>query len=181
MNEPVDLELLQDLAKLLRKHGPDAFEQLARRLENPEFINQLCIILSAGARAAREVGIAKRSTPHKTHSPQDYRHSLLDQERLGPEKSALLVRLYDDLMAKTLLPTMQELRAFAVHSSLPPPTASVRHKAVVALLEALRERSLEELRQIVSHLPPPGGSNDRSLEHWAHIIFDKELRSKKAE
>lgn len=181
MSDYPEFELLQDLAKLLRKHGPDVFEGLARLFEKPEFVERLHQILLIGAKAARQNGVTQ-TRPRSSKLPlHDYRLSLLDHEQLGAEKSALLVQLYDGLMAKKLFPTMRELRTFAEGSGLSVPKASARPKAIVEIIDGLRQRSLEELRPIISRLPPPTGASDRSLENWARIIFDKELRSRKAE
>lgn len=181
MNEFGEFELLQDLAKLLRKHGPDAFEKLGQQLEKPEFIERLRLILLAGTSAARQSRRLASHLPSPARSLHDYRLSLLDHEQLGAEKSALLVRLYDDSMAKKLLPTMRELRTFAESLGLQIPKALVRPKAIVEIVEGLRHRPLEALRSILSQLPPAKTVADRSLENWTRIIFDKELRSRKAE
>jgi hypothetical protein len=181
MNESPEIELLQDLAKLLCKHGPDVFEKLAQQLDQPEVIERLRQILSTGAKVARQSGMTQPPRRSSNRSLYDYRLSLLGRQESDPEKSALLVRLFDDLMAKTLLPTMRELRTFAESSGLESPKSSVRPKAIVEIIEGIRERSLEELRQVVVRLPLPGGPSDRSLENWTRIIFDKELRSRKAE
>lgn len=181
MNSHPEFELLQDLARLVRKHGADVFERLAQLLEKPEFIEHLRQILLVGAKTAKQSGVIQARPRSPKPSLHDYRLTLLDYEQLGAEKSALLARLYDDLMAKTLLPTMRELRAFAESSGLQGPKAPGRPKAIVEIIDELRQRSLEELRPIISRLPPATGESDRSLENWARIIFDKELRSRKAE
>jgi hypothetical protein len=181
MSDFPEFELLQDLAGLVRKHGPDVLERLARLVEKPEFVERLRQILLAGAKAARQSGETSEQPRSPRLSLHDYRLSLLDLAQLGPAKSALLVRLYDDLMAKRLLPTIRQLRDFAERSGLQVPKASVRPKAIVEILDELRHRSLEELRPMLSRLPSPESASDRSLENWARIIFDKELRSRKAE
>lgn len=181
MSDRPELELLQDLAKLLRKHGPDVFEGLARLFEKPEFVEHLRQILLVGAKAARQGGVMQTHSRTQKLSLHDYRLSLLEKEQLGSEKSALVVRLYDGLMAKTLLPTRQELRVFAESFGLQIPNSPSRPKAIVEIIEGLRQLPLEELRPIISRLQPATGASDRSLENWARIIFDKELRSRKAE
>ncbi len=181
MSDYPEFELLQDLARLGRKYGPDVFEGLARLFEKPEFVERLRQILLVGARTARQSGV-RQARPHSPKpSVHDYRLSLLNREQPGEEKSALLVRLYDDLMAKTLFPTMRQLRAFAESSGLSIPKAPSRPKAIVEIIEGVRQRPLEELRLIISQLPSTKEASDRSLENWARIIFDKELRSRKAE
>lgn len=181
MSDYPEFDLLQDLAKLLRKHGPDVFEGLAQLLEKPEFVERLRQILLAGAKTARQSGATKGSPRSAKPTLHDYRLSLLDLEQLGAEKSALLVRLYDGLMAKTLLPTMRDLRAFAENSGLQISNAPGRPKAIVEIMEGLRQLPIEELRPVIARIPPAAGASDRSLENWARIIFDKDLRTRKAE
>jgi hypothetical protein len=176
-----ELQLLEDLAKLLRKHGPDAFERLARQLERPEFVEHFRQALSAAARVARQSGVTGPHSRSSGPSPRNYRLSLLNQGPAGDEKCALLVRLYDQLMAKALLPRMSDLRAFAHDAGLPSLQAAARPRVITEIFENLRGRLLEELRHLESQLPARERPDDRSLENWTQVIFDKELGKKKAE
>lgn len=97
------------------------------------------------------------------------------------QREVLLVRLYDELMAKTVLPTTQDLRSFAARAGLGSLEIRSRPQAVVALLEDLHGRPLEELTALVADLNTATGQNDRSLENWTRIILDKELRTRKAQ
>jgi hypothetical protein len=181
MSETSEFDLLQDLARLLRKHGPEAFGKLAQRLGDPQFAEQLQQILSFGVRAAQLKDEQKEGSENQGGSAKDFRLQLVELGRADPERSALLVRLYDDLMAKTVLPTMPELRSFAQSSGLPVPRTSARARAVVEFLQSLQQQPLDEVRQAATRLPAAGGPGDRSLESWTRVIFDKSLRPKKAE
>ncbi len=178
MKEDRELDLLVDLSKLLRKYGPDLFDQLAEQLSTPEFINRLAELLSRTARVARTAPTNRRA---KSPSQNEFRASLVALADSEPERGALLLRLYDELMAKTILPTMENLRGFAAKAGLNPLEMRSRPQAVVALVVELRGRSLTELNALVADLNTTGGQHDRSLENWTRIILDNELRARKAQ
>lgn len=182
MNTDREMDLLLDLAKLLKKHGPETFESLARQLSSPAFLDRLGDFLLSSARAAREAKARRNgAAPNAAASPADFRLALLHLQESAPEKSALLVKFYDELLGRAILPSMRELREFAFRASLPPLTEKSRPKAVIALLAALQGRPVEELRQVLANIEPVARpDDDRSLEGWTRIILDKNLRSKRA-
>ncbi len=181
MNEGREFDLLVDLSKLLKKYGPEVFDQLAKQLSAPEFVDRLTNLLSEAARAAQAVSASRAHTPQKQTSQKELRASLVALGKVEPEKGSLLLRLYDEFMAKSTLPTAQDLRNFAARAGLDSLELRSRPQAIVALLEALRGRSLEELTALVADLNTTGAHNDRSLENWTRIILDKELRPRKAQ
>jgi hypothetical protein len=181
VNRVNEFDLLSDVAKLLKKHGPEAFERLAQDLSRPDFAERLASILSASAKVARRPAVEAPSRRDGGAVAGNYRAVLVDMKEAQPEKSALLVKLYDDLVAKAALPTMQQLRSFALHSGLTAIRAKNRPRAVAEVLQALCERPLDQVKQIVARVEDVRDADDRSLEGWARIILNKELRTKKAE
>jgi hypothetical protein len=181
MNEGRAFDLLVDLSKLLKKYGPEVFDQLAEQLSAPDFAAHLSGLLTGAARVARTVPETRSASPRKQSSQREFRSSLVSLGEADPERGAILVRLYDELMAKTVLPTRQDLQSFAARLSLAPLEIRSRPQAVAVLLERLRERPLEELTALIANLSTAGGQNDRSLESWTRIILDKDLRTRKAE
>ena len=181
MNGGREFDLLVDLSKLLKKYGPEVFTQLAEQLSAPEFVEQLTKLLSGTARVARKVPATHAASLPKTPSPHELRSSLVALGETEPERGVLLVRLYDELMAQTVLPTIQDLRTFAIRAGLGPLEIRSRPQAVLALLNELRKRPVEELTALVADLHTATGQNDRSLENWSRIILDKELRTRKAQ
>ena len=181
MNEGREFDLLVDLSKLLKKYGPEVFDQLAKQLSAPEFAERLTKLLSGAARIMPAVPATRPSSRPKPPSQKEVRSSLVALGDTDPERGALLVRLYDELMAKTVLPTTQDLRSFAARAGIGSLEIRSRPQAVVTLLEDLRGRPLEELTTLVADLNTATGQDDRSLENWTRIILDKELRTRKAQ
>jgi hypothetical protein len=181
MNEGRAFDLLVDLSRLLKKYGPEVFDQLSEQLSAPDFAARLSGLLSGAARVARAVRETRSASPRKPTSQREFRSSLVTLGETDPEKGAILVRLYDELIAKTLLPTRQDLQNFAARTGLAPLEIRSRPQAVVAILEGLRGRPLEELTALVADLSRAAGQDDRSLENWTRIILDKELRTRKAQ
>jgi hypothetical protein len=165
-----DFDLLADIAGLLKKYGPEAFEHLAERLSSPELLERLVSILRTSAKAAGTANIGKQPRKKK-QSSADFRASLMLLE--DKEKAELLVRFYDGLMAKTILPTLRDLQSFVSDAGLSPLKAKIREKAVIQVVKNLRSISLEELQSAISTVRQESFQDDRSLEGWSNIILNK--------
>jgi hypothetical protein len=180
MKEDPELDLLADIVRLLKKFGPEPFERLAEQLSSPEFLERVRLLLSAGARACRESETKGFVRAKKDRYEGGFRLALVELQKTEPEKASLLLKFYDDLSSKSVLPTLKDLRAFALSAGLPPLTESTRPKALVRLVESLQAQPLEELRKILSRIEPIPDSEDRSLSSWARIILDKDMRTKRS-
>src|SRR2546428_4481408 len=109
MKDNKEFELLSDLAKLIKKYGPETFEDLAQAFVNPNFIERFADVLKTTASVGRNTRRKVRKNSRNSRNP-DFRSSLL---RLGldeTEKGALLMDLYDGLKATDLLPTLREMQ-----------------------------------------------------------------------
>jgi hypothetical protein len=180
VNEQPELELLVDIARLLKKYGAETFDLLAKELASPTLRERLAALLTTAAEVGRESGGAKVSRPKSPRGAEDLRSLLINLQQTDPEKATLLLRFYDDLMGKRLLPTARELQLFGegFNPAFPPPTS--RKKAVESLFEQLLPLPLERLREVVASVKPTVPA-DRSLEGWANLILDRDLRKKRAE
>jgi hypothetical protein len=175
MSDQRELDLLVDVARLMKKHGPDAFERLAMLASSPEFPARLTAILSATARVGRQLRDKNGGgTPRG-----NFRASLSQETATEPEKAALLLSLYDELHAKAVLSTLRDCRAFAIQNGLPPLNATTRGKAIQELIEALVPLDQDRLQAVIGALKTGTGHEDRSLEGWTRLILDKENRTKK--
>lgn len=168
MSKPEEFDLLVDLAKLLKKYGPDTFNNLATHLNNADFTKSLAEILEKTAKTAS-------TTKDNSVQParREFRASLLAQTEIEPEKGALLIHLYDGLMSKTFLPTLRDLQAFAADTGISLPKITSRDKAVVPLVKAVASMSLQDAEKHISHLKPALNSQDRTLEGWSNIILGR--------
>lgn len=178
MRERREFDLLVDIARLLKKYGPDVFDELARMLNQTEVVKNLIAILedSAGkARSAKAFGGGKRrSSGQRT----GLRQLLSELEVREPQKGELLANFNEALGSKSVLPTLKELRYFAMDNGLSPIRATARDKAIYPFLKDLATRPVEEIKSIVNRASIGAQMGDRSLEGWAGVILDKK-RSKK--
>ncbi|MBT9132901.1 MAG: hypothetical protein DDT32_01315 [Syntrophomonadaceae bacterium] len=171
MTENPEFALLVDIAKLLKKYGPDTFESLAKAISSPQFSEQLTSILVNTATIGRPLQEKKgyRNRPNTTQ--RDFRSSLVSLSQTEPEKAKLLISFYDGVGAKTLLPTLRDLQSFASDAGLPPLKATSRIKAIMPLTRALIPMDVQELSALLSSIRSVSPSDDRSLEGWTNIIL----------
>ena len=175
MNNERKLDLVYDLAKLLKRYGPETFECLARDLAKPQTAGQLALILSAAAKTARTQ--ASDSIPIKPENyAQGIRASLEKLEELEPEKGAILKKLYEGFVAKTYLPTLREMQAFVSENDLPPLDATSRGKAIMPLMKILGSCPLEKVKTWFQEFQHTSYDNDRSLDAWSKVILARERR-----
>lgn len=178
MTDDREFQLLGDIARLLRKYGAETFENLARRLSSPDFAGHLATLLSRSADTARA---SRNAGPHgaqQKHGQKTIHSTLASLAQTEPEKSELLLKFYDDLLAKAVLPSLRDIQAFVSDSGLPPVKASSRDKAVVPLVKSLLPQRFEELVSLLSRIKRVSASDDRSLEGWSNIILNRTRRTK---
>ncbi|HVC95994.1 MAG TPA: hypothetical protein VND64_20060 [Pirellulales bacterium] len=161
-------DLLIEIAKLLRKFGHQAFHTLADELSSPTFTATMPAVLRAVAGTANATTAASNKASAK---PRDYRSTLCALGETDAKKSAALVRIYDDLTAGALLPSLRDVRRFAEQNGLPKVKASSRAKAITPLVKSLSAWPLNRIRTILNNngTTPPEG--DRSYAGWCDIIL----------
>jgi hypothetical protein len=170
MNDKSEFDLLADLAKLMKKHGPQTLDNLAELVSRPNFGEQLASVLKATAKVSTSTLPRQRAEM----PTRDFRYSLVKLEMSEPDKSALLVAFYDGVMAKQLLPTLDELNSFASTLQLEPFKRTPRDKATYYLTKKLMTFSLEDLKRAISLAPPTDrNGNDRSMDGWSQLILSK--------
>ena len=173
MTESEKFALLEDLASLLKKHGPTAFTELADFLRNPATVAELISILETSGEAGRTAGIKRRSGKAASQGTKGIKRLLADINDKDPEKAKLLSTFNDMLLTKRVLPTMRDLRSFADDNGLKPVTASSRNRAVPLLLQDLTTKSTEEIQVMLEQIRPEIAQGDRTLEGWADVILRK--------
>jgi hypothetical protein len=180
VSDTPELELLVEIAKLLKRYGPETFEGLAQGLSTPEFSERLVSVLIMTAKTGRTARPKEREIEVTRRRPnvRDFRSSLVDLGKSEPEKSDLLIRFYDELSAKAVLPTMRDIQGFASDMGLPSLNATARSKAIIPLVKALLPLPLEDLRARLMTVKRVQNQDDRSLEGWGKIILDKDDRKK---
>jgi hypothetical protein len=171
MKDNKEFELLSDLAKLIKKYGPETFEDLSRELVNPNFIERFAEVLKTTASVGRSTRRKARKSSNNSRK-LDFRSSLFGLGLDGAEKGALLMDLYDGLKAKTILPTLREMQSFVSDNGLPSIKSTSREKALVPFVKAFISMPIEEVREYLKRIQPTSSSDDGSLEGWSNIIFN---------
>ena len=168
--------LLEDLARLVRKYGPEVFSDLSALLRDPRKMEDLTTILEAGASAGR------RATMHRTGShpqrrqspPVNLAHLISQIGTTDPERADLILKFYEDLSAKRILPTLREIRGFAQENRLKGTSAESREKAIGPLIRDLSGRTRDQIVAAIGLVRPDRSvEDDRSLARWADVILDR--------
>lgn len=175
MNNKKEFDLLCDLARLLKKYGPEPFEGLASEISNPEFAERFVEVLRTTATVFRRLPRAERKSRIRS-SGNDFRSTLTSVEKSNAEKGALLIQLYDGLTTKSLLPTLREMKNFALDNGLPPLKSTSHEKAIIPFVKTFLQMPLEDIRDYLRRIQPSPSSDDRSLEGWSRIIFGSQGR-----
>lgn len=172
ITEP-ELDLLVDLAKLLKKYGPEPFELLAQSISSPEMTQHLSSTLIQVAKTARTIPKTKRE-PRLKKEPSIPK-SLTSLKSVEPEKYQLLMNFYTDLNARAVLKSLRDIKEFAMECGLPELHAKSRQKAIGPLISSLvkfpNEQLIRKLQSIKKH-----DAGDRSLEGWTNIILNRQRR-----
>ena len=177
MSETKDIELLTDIARLLKKHGPEPFEQLAQKFKEGRLVEDLLSILDTSARTGRR----SRARLGEKRSPATRKDGITELfqrlEKGDPEKAKVLRQLYHSLIGKTLLPTLRDIRYFADDNGLQPVKATSRDKAILPLLRDLASVPSDKISHMVSSVPCSEVEGGRTLEGWTGIILGSRDRN----
>jgi hypothetical protein len=168
-----ELDLLVDLAKLLKKYGPEPFESLAASISSPEMTQHLSVILTQVAKIGRSIPKTKRKT--RPQERPSIPRSLAALKSVEQGKYQLLMNFYTDLIAKKVLPTLRDIKEFVIDCGLPEVRAKSRQKAISPLIGSLIKLPNEQLIAKIQSLKKYD-MGDRSLEGWSNIILDKHQR-----
>jgi hypothetical protein len=173
MSQEGKFELLIDIARLIKKYGPDTFEELANYLRKKETFNSLIELLKTSSKAAKVV-----SSPtliiQAEKKKVGIKGFLSRMEKTEPIKAHILSAFHDELLAKAVLPNLREIKDFASDSGLRLITAGSRDKAIFPLLKDLGTRQIDEIKTIINNANRMAQRSDRTLEAWTGIILDRE-------
>jgi len=178
MSDEARLNLLSDLVRLLKKHGPDAFSDLSRHLQDGAAIRDLTSVLDGVAEAGRLAGV--RPKGKQANRKQDSIDEAIENwRRTKPDIGERLAALAADLRARVVLTSTRDIVGFVQDNGLGPVTASSRNKGVAMLLERIMDLEPEELVKVLDSRALRQRDTDRSLEGWSKIIMDKERKNRR--
>lgn len=173
MKASAHLDLLLDLTKLLKKHGPETFRTLAVALRDPEQLASLGETLVTLSKESARFGTAKRDR----HSQANGLRGQLDAlANTAPDKANLLRQLWEGLMSSESV-TVSELRNYARRAGLPQLKSGERARVVQAFVTSLIALDTSQIQHHIEQIPKAFTENENDLAGWSRIILDPELRS----
>lgn len=167
MSQAQNAELLVDIARLLKKHGPEAFADLAHQMKEGQLQETLVSVLDSSAKSGRRFGVkaaSKRAAKKRPGNPP----FLVKLEQDDPQKAAIINEIHRRLVEKTILPLLRDIRLFAESNGLRPVTAKSRHQAVSSLLRGMASEPIERIEKLNSLIKE---NENRSLGGWTEVIL----------
>ena len=171
MRDQKEFDLLQDVAALLIKYGPETFETLATSLKSPEFSQVLAEVLDSAAQNSRSTSAAYSGTRNRD-TLRSIRQELDDLQSVEPSKHVILMEFYKALQEKRALPTLRDLNDFVEKSGLPVESSNKRPQAIARTIRFLLDLPETDIVQILDRAPTAPRS-DNTLQGWSEIILDK--------
>ncbi|HML02900.1 MAG TPA: hypothetical protein VK487_05950 [Candidatus Bathyarchaeia archaeon] len=168
MIDEKEYDLMLDLAKLLRKHGPQVFESLAGTLSSPEFVEKFTAILMGTARIGR-AHVSNRSPLVR---------ELNRLKEVEPKKYEIIKSFMAEFAAGQILPSLKDVNRFVAENGLPEIKATSRSRSISQLVHSLLKLPSEQLGKILAGLVK-GRRSDSSLSEWSEIITKGMSRSTK--
>ncbi|MDE2668022.1 MAG: hypothetical protein OXI51_00010 [Chloroflexota bacterium] len=165
MTDEADVAMLAALDRFVTRYGPRPVMRLAEALRDPQRARELADALEGAAtKAGRE--------PSRPASRRRERvgMAVLKELRLSdPEKHIVVTEIRRQLLNRTILPSMDELRRFAMMHGLSIGKASSRTAAIAPFLRSLAQLSTPEIVSLRESIGQ-SGVGERSLDRWREVI-----------
>ncbi|HEX7319893.1 MAG TPA: hypothetical protein VF399_06010 [bacterium] len=169
-----EIDLLVDLIHLFKKYGPETFKALSTSLSSKEIIQYFPPILAQMA----------INLPYRQKRKKRKGHTLIKQSSLylpvmlnnvDSNIRGILSELFQDLIERRVLPTLGDIREFAVEHNLSKINTSSRQKAIYSLIASFSKLPREQLVDMINAVKVYN-KGSRGLEDWSTIILGKNLK-----
>ncbi len=161
--------LLEDLARLLRKHGPETFEALAELLGSPRFPETISKLLKTTAREGHARGIRRKDPDERTPTRSPAFATIQSSD---PERNCVLSQIQTKLLSGRTFPRILDLQNLAESIRAPVKPSQRRTQVIDAIVLSLLNRPLDELSNILKRIDAPEPVS--SLRGWSDIILPKQ-------
>ncbi|MBV6512521.1 MAG: hypothetical protein FMNOHCHN_02028 [Ignavibacteriaceae bacterium] len=165
-NYEKELELLLEILKIHKKFGSGTFNGLITLLNDKEMLKKYENILTSIDKLSN-----KKKSDELNRKKISIKEKLIQIATSDKRRGDLLYLFYDKLMAKEWFPTQKQLVGFGVEAGVILKGKS-RDKNVSKIMETLLLLPESQLLELKARFEV-SSENDRSLENWSDIIFDK--------
>ena len=175
MTHQINPDLLSDLARLLRRYGPDEFAHFAAALKDDAFCRELGETFSklAAIRVPQKASVGKKQTSESSKHSQ----ILAELQVNDPEKFGILDEFRRGVLARRLMPEASQLREFALQCGIKSPSRTTRERATNQLLRFLIGLSINELRTRLANIPQKRDSGEE-YRRWVNFILRSDSTGK---
>lgn len=165
MTDEYDMTMLAALDRLVARYGPRPVIRLAELIRDPHRAEDLAAQLeNAAARAP------KGKARPKTQRTDRIGMAVLKELRLSdPEKHAVVSEIRRELLAGTILSSMDGLRRYAMMHDLSIGKASSRIAAIAPFLRSISQLSTPDILSLRDSIIQ-SDVDDRSLDRWRDVI-----------
>ena len=169
MIDQKELELLIELKRLINKYGNETLTDLINHLRDESFLTNIEIL-------SKKIQSIKMSTKRKKVKT-DYSKKIDDLlkgiEKNNNEQSILLKKFLTKLNKKDYFKTVKELSKYLTESGIYQKNIKTWPHGKFILLSHLSQQDILQIQKNIDEIEKIIDANDRSLEGWSKIIFDK--------
>lgn len=170
--ENKNLDLLNDIIKLLKKYGPDAFSDLSKFLKEEKFVETLADLINKISEEGKKQNIAsKRTKPKISFKIREYLVALKESEN---EKAEILLDFYDKLYSQGNTLKLKDIKNYSSDIGYNLNKAKSKDDAISKLLKYLTSLSKNDIPNLLNQFKFFDNEGDRSLEGWSNIILKKD-------
>ena len=168
MSEEYDMAVLSALDRLVARYGPRPVTRLAELIRHPQRAEELAAALESAAASATEGKVRT-----KAQRADRVGMAVLNELRLtDPEKHSAIAEIRRQLISRTTLPSMGELRRFARMHDLSIGKASSRNAAIAPFIRSLSQLPMSEILLLRDSIIQ-SRFDDRSLDNWRDVIVGR--------
>ena len=165
MIEENDVAIVHALDRLVARYGFRSANRLVELIRDPKRAEELATVLELAATRARQ----SKSRSRGKKSDRVGMGILRELRTSDPEKHAVVAEFRSQLISRSILPSMYELRRFAMMNDLSIGRASSRTAAIAPLLRSIAQLPTSEILSVIDSAIS-ASIDDRSLERWRDVI-----------
>ena len=170
--ENKELELLTDIAKLLKKYGASVFDDLAHLLKDEEFTTVLPAILNKYSEEGKKHNLIPNNKKNKPLLK--IREQLVSLKITDNEKAVILLEFYDKIYAQGISLKLAEIKNFAFDIGFDLSKTKAKDDAISKLINSLMTCTINQISDFLKQFKFSQSGGDRSLEGWSNIILKKD-------
>ena len=163
-------ELLEDMAKLVKKYGASTFSELSDEMSSPEFQRRFVNLISNIGEATKNLKIKKGNRKNPLEIIDNKIKTVKENDE---RRGEILEKIFRDLINKKILPTFRDVKIFIEDNDLGIFNSKSRQAILSPLMKKLILLDTAELSKLIRNIPENQEDSNRSLSGWSNIILNE--------